>query len=202
MANISLKLFVLGFGGSIISISGLANPSGKKEDISFSAPLFCSNERKSIVYANFSANMNSFSWLTRLAYFTDGYPNEPHSYLISASSYKLDKNKINISFLPMNESAIDVNDYKISDIKHRAPITCNVTLNPKWRSELKAIFPDLKDSVIMYETKDFELECDFVGLTEQKCSYSEVLAKKLNLGSPYDGKKLPYNVSFTFKLVD
>ena len=200
MTNISLNFFVLGIGGSIISGIALATPSHQKEDISFSAPLFCTNKRKSIVYANFSANRNSFSWLTRLAYFTDGYPNQPHAYLVTATSYKLDKNRLNVSFLPMDLSANTVNDYKVS--KYAVPMVCSITLNPKWRIDLKAKFPELKDSVVMYETKDFEMNCDFVGLEEEKCSFSQKLAKNLSINSPYNAQKLPFEATFTFKIVE
>lgn len=196
----SVVLLGIGVGDHYASTYSEAIAAGFKEDISFQAPLFCENERKSIVYANFAAKKFSFSWLTRLAFFTDEYPNAPAAYLFSSVDYRIEGNKIFIDFYSMDRYAKNVKKWNLVESGELA--VCEITLDEKWRTELRPKFPELKDSVIMYETSEFEVACNFGSIEEKKCSYSSELAKKLTINSPYDAKKLPFRAELTFKLID
>jgi hypothetical protein len=65
-------------------------------DISFEAPLYCANEHKSILYAATSFNKDSFTKVTDLAYFTDGYANIPVSNFYSARGYRIEGNTLTV----------------------------------------------------------------------------------------------------------
>lgn len=116
-------------------------------DISFGAPLYCANERKSILYTATSFNKDSFTKVTDLAYFTDGYANIPVSNFYSAREYKIDRNTLTVVLAILaGSNVLDYGPQKTGDLSN-----CKVTLEAGWREKLKVV-----GDVQIYESSDFE----------------------------------------------
>ncbi|MCG2634511.1 MAG: hypothetical protein J4A00_06250 [Gammaproteobacteria bacterium] len=160
------------------------------EDVSFESPLFCDNDRKSIKYAAVSFNINRFSKITDLAYFTDGYPNAPVSNFYTASRYKIEANVLDVDLKMLIGG--DVTDYgpqKSGEIS-----TCRILLDEKWRSKI-----EVTGDVSWYETDSFSAICQ-LGLSDQvQCRTSDDLARSLKLVNPYGGATLPYSTKFRYR---
>ena len=105
-----------------------------------------------------------------------------------------------MEFYSMNPHERNVKEWSLRESGKLA--VCEITLDEKWRTKLRPEFPELEDSVIMYETSEFEVACDFGSIAEEKCNHSSELAKKLTINSSYDAKKLPFKAELTFKLID
>ncbi|NNF46958.1 MAG: hypothetical protein HKN69_09315 [Desulfofustis sp.] len=159
-------------------------------DISFNAPLFCDNSRKSIVYAMVSSNKNSFTKITQLAYFTDGYKNTPASNFYTSSQYKVNEDG-QIGILLSMMVGEDV--YNYSPQKSGEKSLCSIRPKKGWRKELLR-----HETVSIYESGDFEAFCNFSSQLGM-CKTSKELAAKLYIPNPYGGPKILFESKFIFK---
>ncbi len=174
----------------VVFLSPVQTYAEKIVDISFSAPLFCENERSSILYAKTSFNKSSFTKITDLAYFTDGYKNQPVSNFYTANNYLVAKNVFKVNLIMLD--GLNIHDYGPKDSAKK--FYCTVTLDDDWRDKLK-----YSGDVEIYKTEDFSAEC-FVGPYAGKmCKTSKILSDKLHITSPYEDRKLSFESIFTYK---
>ena len=159
-------------------------------DVEFRAPVFCKNHRNSISYLLVSLNVDSFSRVTDLAYFTDGYLNSVAPDFYSASRVTTLDNEFRVEL----KKLVGPNAFDFGPQKNGVAALCTVKLSKGWRRELKLI-----QGVEIFETGDFEVECSFPLDPREMCSTSRKLAKNLFLNNPADGKKLRYESKFVYK---
>lgn len=159
-------------------------------DVEFRTPVFCENDRNTISYIIISLNVDSFSKVTDLAYFTNGYANivDPDFYSSSNSSVQGNKFKVELRKL-VGSKASDFMPQKSGQLT-----TCTVTIDRDWKNKLKR-HQDIK----IFETENFDVECSFPLDSREICKTSKPLAKNLYLNNPSDGKKLRYDSKFTYK---
>lgn len=159
-------------------------------DVQFMAPLFCENHRKTISYIIASLNVDSFSKVTDLAYFTDGYPNVvgPDFYSASKSSVKGNVFKVELKKL-VGTKASEFYPQKSGPLA-----TCIVTVKNEWKDEMKRT-----QDIDVFETNEFDVMCSFPLDERAVCKTSKSLAKRLYLNNPYDGNELDYDSKLTYK---
>lgn len=173
---------------SFVQISK-AQPKKEVVNISFKAPLFCNNERKSIVYVILSTKEDSFTKVTTIAYFTDGYPNMAYSDWYSAASHKTEDDQLTIELTRL--VGVEATNFKPQ--KSGKLATCIVIPKDKnWNPKLKP-----KDEGAGFQTEEFTAKCTFPNNNIETCETSPELAKKLYVSSPYDQKKLTYQTEFS-----
>jgi hypothetical protein len=159
-------------------------------DTAFQTPVFCENDRKTISYIIVSFNEDSFSKVTDLAYFTDGYPNIVGPDFYSASSSSVINNKFNVKLKKLvGSKASDFSPQKSGPLAK-----CTVTVSSDWRKKIKRI-----QDIEIFQTDDFDVKCSFPLDEREICKTSKPLAKNLYLYNPSNGKKLWYKSKFTYK---
>ena len=159
-------------------------------DVEFRAPLFCENDRKTISYVIVSLNVDSFSKVTDLAYFTDGYPNivSPDFYSASRSSTKGGEFRVELKKLLGSKAS------EFHPQKSGALASCVIRVDRDWKSKLKRT-----QDVEIFETDKFDAICSFPMDARETCRTSKSLAKKLYLSNPLDGRELRYDTIFRYK---
>lgn len=182
-----LKILLVGASGVIVFTTHIVIAE-EIVDISFEAPLYCTNGAKSIVYAATSFNKDSFTKITDLAFFTDGYANVPVSNFYTARGYEIRRNTFTVELAMLNGSnVLEYVPQKSGDLSY-----CKVTVEADWRDKLKNT-----GDVRSYETSEFDAVCEIGHIREGLCQTSMRLNKGLLLQNPSGGPALPF--AFKFK---
>lgn len=163
---------------------------GKNVDISFKSLLFCENPRKSVVYIIGSFNVDSFTKLNTILYFTDGTPNTPYSDWYSASDHSISENTFKVQLKQLvGQRASNFKPQLSGDLA-----SCTITVSKDWKSQIKKASKDVES----FTTKDFEAFCEFPLGPLEKCRSKKDLSEKFKIVSPYDGKNQSISEEFNY----